>query len=105
MNESSENETAPRRAVMWDLPQGLRERRKSRGEDLHDEVWAGVLHMGPTANFDHQELQASLVQNLRALWMPRSGGKVIGEFNVARPSAWPNDYRVPDLLLVGRERL
>jgi len=92
------------KAVMSTVPPDLLAWRKHTGADRFDEMWEGVLHMVPTPNFDHQQLQWSLETWLRTHWLPRSRGVVCHEINVARPGRWPKDYRVPDLVLITPER-
>ena len=45
------------KAVMPSVPPEILEWRKRTGADRWDEMWEGVLHMGPTPNYDHQDLE------------------------------------------------
>lgn len=92
------------RAVMYEVPQELLVQRRKIGADRWDEMWDGVLHMVPCPNSDHQELEGQIEFELRRLWLPRTGGRVLHQMNVARPGRWPNDYRIPDIVLLMPER-
>lgn len=91
------------RAVMWEVTPDILERRHRTGADERDEVWEGVLHMGPSPNNEHQRLESSLEHRLRAIWMVRSGGEVLRQINVAGPGNWRENYRIPDLILLARD--
>ncbi|MBL8898499.1 MAG: Uma2 family endonuclease [Planctomycetes bacterium] len=78
--------------------------RKRIGADRRDEMWDGVLHMAPAPNRAHQDLEGELEAYLRYEWKPRSGGKVYHQINVATPGRWPEDFRVPDLVLLLPDR-
>jgi Uma2 family endonuclease len=41
---------------------------------------------------------------LRHFWVPMSGGKAHHQINVASVGGWPNDYRIPDLVLLTPDR-
>jgi Uma2 family endonuclease len=92
------------KAVMVDVPQFISEWRKTTGADRFDEMWDGVLHMGPTPNRTHQDLEGALETWLRNHWAPLSGGKVYHQINVASVGGWTSNYRVPDLVLLTPER-
>ncbi len=67
-------------------------RRTELGQDGHDEVWEGVLHVVPHASRAHAHLQYELAVHLG----PRveAAGYVMSmEFNLGDPE----DFRVPDL--------
>ena len=75
---------------------GLKEilaRRRRSGLDRRDEVWDGVLHMVPAANFAH----ASVTHQVGvALDRPARDARLIpamGEFNLGESE---KDFRVPD---------
>lgn len=80
------------------------ELRKRTGADQWDEMWEGVLHMPPMANFDHQDLEVALLIYLWTHWGEPRKAKVLHQINLAAPGGWPNNYRIPDLLLLTRER-
>jgi Uma2 family endonuclease len=67
-------------------------------------MWEGVLHMPPMPNREHQELEWALETYLRLRWARPRKAKVYHNINVASPGRWPNDYRIPDLVLVSPER-
>jgi len=85
-------------------PPGLVEWRHRRDVDRHDEMWKSVLHMNPLPNRDHQVLVAELWLWLHVHWAQPRGNRVYLERNVAKPGAWPNDYRGPDLVLLTPDR-
>lgn len=86
------------KAVMSSVPEQVLEWRRRVGADRHDEMWEGVLHMPPMPNRDHDEFQFALRRSLGSLWAASREGRV-ATMNVALPGGWPNDYRVPDLIL------
>jgi Uma2 family endonuclease len=74
--------------------------RKRTGADQWDEMWDGELHMAPAPNRYHQDFEWLLEAYLRLHWAPGSGGKVYHQINVTSIGGWPDDYRVPDLVLL-----
>lgn len=92
------------RAVMPEVPEDVLEWRKRIGADRWDEMWEGELHMPPVANREHQDLEGAVETWLRIHWAGPLGNKVYGPINVASPGGWPNDYRVPDLVLLKPDR-
>jgi hypothetical protein len=79
--------------------------RKRTGADQWDEMWDGVLHMPPMANFDHQDLEGALETYLRFRWAGPRKAKVLHQINLAPPGGWPEkNYRIPDLVLLTPER-
>jgi Uma2 family endonuclease len=103
-DEPAAPEEKPMRAVMCEVPQWLLDPRRKTGADRWDEMWEGVLHMAPSPNGDHQELEGQIEFELRRMWLPVSGGRVLHQMNVMRPGRWPDDYRIPDLVLLLPER-
>lgn len=93
------------KAVNPVAPDDLLEQRRRMGADQWDELWEGVLHMSPMPSPEHQELEYQLEDWLRRNWRRKSGGRVLHLVNLAGPEGWPNDYRIPDLILVPRDRL
>jgi Uma2 family endonuclease len=79
--------------------------RKRRGLDRWDEMWDGELHMAPAPNYDHQNLESDLEAYLRMHWARSRRAKVMHQMNVASSGGWPNDFRIPDLILLTRERI
>ena len=59
--------------------------------------------MGPSPNWDHQDLQGALETFIRTHLRARSI-KVIHSFNLASPGGWSKNYRIPDLVLIGPDR-
>lgn len=90
------------KAVFAELPQDVQEHRRRTGADRWDEMWDGVLHMPPMPNFDHQGLAFDLAVWLRHNWSQLNQGRVWVDVNVASPGGWPNNYRVPDIVLMTR---
>lgn len=90
--------------VASEAPPGLLEERRRRGHDRFDEMWEGVVHMNAVPHRDHQELALELGSWLLRHWSSLPGKKVYPERNVALPGGWPNDYRIPDLVLTTTER-
>ena len=74
--------------------------RKRTGADRWDEMWEGVLHMPPMPNSGQQDLEWALETFLRTRWARRLGAKVFHQINVASPGGWPDDWRIPDLVLL-----
>ncbi len=93
------------RAVMSSVPPEIVAWRRKTGADQWDEMWEGVLHMTPMPNRDHQDLEWALETWLRLHWARPQGCKVYHEVNLTRPGGWPDDYRIPDLLLLTPQRL
>ncbi len=92
------------KAVMPSLLPDVAAWRKRTGADKWDEMWDGVLHMPPMPNRFHQDLEWALEAFLRFYWARPHLAKVYHQINVASPGGWPNDYRVPDLVLLTAER-
>ncbi len=63
-------------------------------------MWAGVLHIMPEPNREHQDLEGALEAYLRSHWGRPNGNKVYHRINLSPPGGWPDDYRIPDLLLL-----
>ena len=92
------------RAVMPEVPPDILAWRKRTGADTWDEMWEGVLHMAPVPNREHQDLEWAMETYLRLRWARPLGNRVYHEINLASPGGWPNNYRIPDLLLLTPER-
>lgn len=96
------------RAVLWDLPAEIERWRREQGAKLREEVWEGVLHMGPQPMVEHQAFGAKLLAWLLKHWADPTGGLVVHEVNVAHPDwypdRWQQNYRVPDLIALSPER-
>jgi hypothetical protein len=91
------------KAVMPVVPPDLLEWRKRTGAHRWDEMWKGVWHLMPSPNRAHQDLEGSLEAYLRLRWARPRGAKVYHQINLASPGGWPDDYRIPDLLLLTPE--
>jgi len=92
------------KAVMTEVPQFILDWRRKTGEDRRDEMWEGVLHMVPSPTLDHQDFEWALETWLRMFWAERCKANVYHQINVAEPGTWPNNYRIPDLILVLPDR-
>lgn len=92
------------KAVMPNVPDHILEWRRRTGADQWDEMWEGVLHMAPSPNREHQDLEGALEAWLRLYWVPRSSGRVYHQINVSELGTWPNNYRIPDLVLLTPSR-
>jgi Uma2 family endonuclease len=93
------------KAVMANVPEHILEWRRRTGADRYDEMWEGVLHMAPVPNRDHQELVLALAVWLRFNWAKPAGCRVYLERNIAEPGTWPDNYRIPDLVLLTPARV
>ncbi len=60
--------------------------------------------MPPMPNRTHQDFQWALETWLRNHWAEPRGNRVYHEVNVASVGGWPNDYRIPDLVLLTPDR-
>lgn len=92
------------KAVMPSLLPDIQAMRKLSGADQWDEMWEGVVHMPPSPNRYHQDLEFNLESYLRFYWAPTCQGKVYHQINVAAIGGWPNSYRIPDLVLLLPQR-
>ena len=92
------------KGVLCDVPQALLQERRRTGADRWDEMWDGVLHMTPSPSREHQDFQDELRSWIRAHWARPFGNRVHRDVNLCRPGGWPNDYRIPDLLLLDPPR-
>src|SRR5438105_12239085 len=92
------------KAVFLDVPAYVLEDRKRSGADQWDEMWEGVLHVPPMPTNPHQDLGSDLHTYLKNHWAKRRKAKVYYEVNLTSVGGWPHDYRVPDLLLLTRDR-
>jgi Uma2 family endonuclease len=88
------------KAVMANVPEHILEWRRRTGADQWDEMWEGVLHMAPSPNRDHQDTEGALESWLRQHWAVPNGCHVYHQINVAERGTWPDNYRIPDLVLL-----
>jgi Uma2 family endonuclease len=72
--------------------EALLEERRRLGQDLLDEVWAGVYHVNPAPHGRHSEVQQQLAELLGPLARGAGLRARVGIFNLGEP----DDYRVPD---------
>jgi Uma2 family endonuclease len=86
------------------IPGHILDWRKRTGADQRDEMWDGVLHMSPEPNCDHQDFEGDFETWLRIHWARPRGHRVLHRINVAAPGEWPINFRIPDLVLLTRER-
>lgn len=92
------------KAVISEVPRQLLDARARTGVDRWDEMWEGVLHTPPAPNREHQDMALALGSWLRTHWAMPLGNRVHTQINLASPGGWPNDYRIPDLLLLTPDR-
>ncbi len=95
------------KAIMYSVPKNFLEDRQRKGLDRWDEMWNGVLHMPPMPNRAHQEFEWSLETYLRMRWIRAHPNKmkVFHQINVASVGGWPNDFRIPDLVIASEKQL
>ena len=96
------------KAVMANMPAHWLTERKNSDAAQWDEVWNGVLHMPPMPNGMHQDFGGDLRDYLKRRWAKPNGGLVRFEVNLTTPEDeehWTLNYRIPDLVLVSRDRL
>lgn len=92
------------KAMMVEVPEQLVASRKRTGADQWDEMWNGVLHMAAMPINKHQHFAVELLVYLRRYWARPRRARVYHEVNLASVGGWPGDYRVPDLVLLSKER-
>jgi Uma2 family endonuclease len=88
------------RAVMRLVPPDIAAWRRRTGADRWDEVWQGVLHMNPAPSVAHMRLQGDLFRLLDRHVRAHGLGELLLTLNVAAPGRWPDDFRIPDILVV-----
>lgn len=92
------------KAVMRPIPPDITAWRKRTGADRWDEVWEGVLHMNPAPSVAHMRLQGDLFRTLDAHVRKHGLGQLFLTLNVAGPGQWPDNFRIPDILLVAPDQ-
>lgn len=60
--------------------------------------------MPPAPNREHQDLEWEIEAWLRGSWAKPRGNRVFHQINVASEGGWPQDYRIPDLVLLTPDR-
>jgi len=88
------------KAIMPKVPEHILEWRRRTGADQWDEMWEGVLHMAPSPNRDHQDFELALAMWLRMNWAQPKGCRVFTRINLAEPGGWPDNFRIPDIVLL-----
>lgn len=92
------------KAVIPDVSEHFLAERRRKGLDRWDEMWNGVLHMPASPTREHQDFCDELIFWIREHWARPSGNRVHREINLTYPGGWPDDYRIPDVLLVTPDR-
>jgi Uma2 family endonuclease len=92
------------KAVMPSVPPEVLEQRRRSSAGQWDEMWERVLHRAPMPHTEHQDLAGDLLVYLKLHWARPRKAKVYHEVNLAAVGGWPDDYRIPDLVLLSRER-
>ena len=90
------------------VPEHILNWRKRTGMWQRDEFWDGILHLAPEPNVEHQDFESGLETWLRLNWAPPRCSKVYHRINLSHPGAgseWIHDFRIPDLVLLTRDRL
>ncbi len=76
---------------------------KVSGADQWDEMWKGVLHVSPSPNRPHQDLETQLGAYLLYRWAYPYGNRVNHQVNLTTPedeANWRDNYRIPDIVLL-----
>ncbi len=92
------------KGVMTEVPPHLLAWRRRTGAAAFDEMWEGVLHMTPSPSRTHQSLVLEMAMWLNRYWAEPNDCRVYHQLNVAERGAWPDNYRIPDLVLLTPER-
>jgi len=92
------------RAIMSVVSVDLLAFRARTGVDRFDEMWEGVLHMNAAPHRDHQILQDDLRDWLKHWWARPTRGQAVSQRNVAKQDEWPQNYRIPDIVLMTADR-
>jgi Uma2 family endonuclease len=92
------------KAVFAAVPEYVLDERRRTGADRWDEMWEGILHMPPAPNRDHQDFEFDFQSWLKQTWARPRGNRVHHQINLAMFGGWPDDYRIPDLLLLTPDR-
>lgn len=87
-------------ALMLDVRSDFLEQRRRFGADRWDEMWDGVLHMPPMPVIEHQDFEYQLEEWFRTHWARVASRRVYHDINVAPRDGWPNNYRIPDIVLL-----
>jgi Uma2 family endonuclease len=88
------------KAVMSEVPEFVLQWRKRTGAEKFDEMWDGVLHMVPASDLNHQFFIGQLERWLNMHWVRPGGRLVCHDVNVCPEGGWPDNYRIPGLVLL-----
>ena len=90
-------------AVMAEAPADfLQLRRQSRRGYLGRDVGGGVAHAAG-ANIEHQDFEYQLEAWIRTHWAHVRGRRVYHGVNLAPLGGWPDNYRIPDVVLLAED--
>jgi Uma2 family endonuclease len=79
-------------------------RRKELGLDRWDEVWDGVYHVTPAPTPEHQRVVDKILIFLAPLLEQKVRGTLRSQINVFDERSRVENYRIPDLTFVARDR-
>ena len=60
--------------------------------------------MAPSPNREHQDLEWAMETYLRLRWARPRRARVYHQINLTPPGGWPDNYRIPDLVLLSPGR-
>lgn len=60
--------------------------------------------MAPSPNREHQDLEWAMETYLRLRWARSRRARVYHQINLTPPGGWPDNYRIPDLVLLSPAR-
>ena len=92
------------KAIMTGIVPELVAWRRQTGTDKFDEMWEGVWHMAPAPSLSHQDILMDMHAWLRSYWARGRGKRVRCQVNLAPPGGWPENFRIPDLVLLSLDR-
>ena len=90
-------------AVMAEVPADFLQRRRHRGADIWDEMWEGVLHMPPARTSNTRISNTSWKPGSARTGRTCAGRRVYHGVNLVPAGGWPDDYRIPDLVLLAAD--
>ncbi|MGH8875171.1 MAG: Uma2 family endonuclease [Acidimicrobiia bacterium] len=93
------------RAVIVEMSEPELERRRKTGLDRLDEVWEGVSHMAPAPSTEHQRIVGRLIECLGPRLRESGRGTLLAQISVFDEPSPTENYRIPDLTFVARERI
>ena len=81
-----------------ELQRSLIRRRRARGQDRYDEVWAGVYVMNAQPNDEHQSIVSRMSHIFECVVGDTGLGQVRPGTNISdRHEGWKENYRCPDV--------